>query len=671
MKWLQISDLHISEGTDWELMKQSYINNLINKDIDFIIITGDLHEYSKNYDETKEFLDQILLATNLTKDELYIVPGNHDVCDFDTKNPIIEYVIKHSETNCDVLTEYMGSLSKSFVNYNNFYSEYFGIEDYAVKNVELSTFKDKINIVKLNTAIISNGERDHVEMVDCLELSKLEIDNDLPIIVIGHHSIFSLSTEQQNQMKRIFTNLNVSAYLCGDAHKNSTKLIENFSCSNASIPCIVCGKSSINSEDNYSDNNFIVYNTDDNNVVTVELFEWSSDKKTFLLSNNFNTDEGTYVFNLQHNCKRSKAKTVNSISGISNNTDSILNLLGYVLIGPRGNNGIKYIWKKNRMIVESVAFNSRLNCSELSEKDKNISAYTCSISHGCILNSSASQCIFCESGKEFKGFLTAEDIALQNIFMSEYDSDCKSYPSIRNHEREFAYMGQGEPGYAYPLVRESIILTDYAMKEINQKISRYIISTCGITGFIPMLINDIESGVFNNKVTLHFSLNAIDEYRNILMPINRQYDYKNFIQECTALYNSTKEKIAVSIMIFNKLKINGLTNQDEFSLTKENLKNILSELNPDIFKIDLRDFNSNSILQLNDVSNEYAQNLLNVVKDAGFEAKLFSCFGKGECAALGMLNSSTVGVLSPGETTIKHYERAIKLLNSAKEKYNG
>lgn len=321
------------------------------------------------------------------------------------------------------------------------------------------------------------------------------------------------------------------------------------------------------------------------------------------------------------------------------------------------------------MIVESMAFNNRLNSNYLTDKDKNISAYSSSISHGCILSSSNSQCAFCESGKIFNGFLTAEDIALQNIFMAEYDSNCKSYLEIRNHEREFAYMGQGEPGFAYNLVRESIILTDYAMEEIGQKVSRYIISTCGISGLVPMLINDIKSGVFKNKVTLHFSLNMIDEFRNILMPINQQYDYKEFLKECRSLYNVTREKIAVSIIIFNKLQVKDSFNKENYyTLTNDTLKQILSELDPNIFRIDLRDFNSNSILQLNDVSNEYAQNLLNVATNAGFEAKLFSCFGKSECAALGMLNSSTVGVMLPGKTTVEHYHTAIKLLNAAKKR---
>ncbi len=668
MKWLQISDLHITEGTDWELMKQSYEKTLGNKGVEFIVITGDLHQYSHDYSETETFLDLILSATKLTKDKLYIVPGNHDVQDFDMKDLVVEHIVQHSEKNVDTINGFLDKLSQSFIKYNDFYANFFEIDNYKTPNVELCTFEEKINILKINTALVSNGTRDHVEIIDCLSLSKIVINNDLPTIAIGHHSIFSLSNEQQSQVKRIFTNLNVSAYLCGDAHKTSTKPIENFSCSNETIPCIVCGKSSINNGDNYADNCYIIYDAAKDGIVKVELFEWDANKKTFFPSSKLKYDDGNNNFSLKKSCHKSiKTETQLAISN-NGNIENNLELAGYVLIGPRGNNGIKYVWKKSQTVVESIAFNNRLNSNDISEEDKNTSAYTCSISHGCILNSSNQQCLFCESGKTFKGYLTAEDIALQNIFMAEYDSDCKSYPNIRSHKREFAFMGQGEPGYVYPLVRNAILLTDYAMKEIDQEVSRYIISTCGISDFIPLLINDVKSNTFKNKVTLHFSLNVVGKYRDILMPINNSYHYKSFIKECTALYNATNEKIAISIIIFNNLTLNA-DKEEKYSLNKETLQSILSELDPNIFRIDLTDFNSNSIIQLNDVSNEYAQDLLNTTRQAGFDSKLFSCFGKSECAALGMLNSSNVGMLPPGNTTMEHYQNAQKLLNIAKEKF--
>lgn len=667
MKWLHISDLHISKCTDWELMKQSYKKTLGDSGVEFILITGDLHQYQEDYLETEKFLNVLLSATKLNKDKLYIVPGNHDAENFDNKAPFLEYIIKHSGENEDVINQYLDILSQSYKKYNEFYARYFQLKEYKLNNVELCIFEDKINIIKINTSLISDGNRTHPEMLDCLSLSKISINNNLPTIAMGHHSISSLSEAQQNQVKRIFTNLNVSAYLCGDMHKTSTKQIEIFTCSNQSIPCITCGKSSINSGDDCCDNSYIIYDLDNNGVVNVNLFEWDDNKKTFLSSSKLHNDDQKCQFPLK---KADYISTTNSILPAfrEENIETDLNLKGYVLIGPRGNNGIKYIWEKGDMIVESIAFNNRLNAMDISKEDSNTSAYTCSISHGCILNSSNQQCLFCESGKNFNGYLTSEDIALQNIFMAEYDSDCKSYPVVKSHKREFAFMGQGEPGYVYPLIRKSILLTDYAMEEINQEVSRYIISTCGISDFIPLLTNDIKSNVYKNKVTLHFSLNAVGKYRDKLMPINLSYHYNDFIKECKSLFNATNEKIAISIIIFNNLILQG-RQEEKYTLNGDVLKSILSELDPNIFRIDLRDFNGNSIMNLRDVSNEYAQDLLNICKEYGFDSKLFSCFGKSEGAALGTLNSSNIGISIPGQTTLAHHQKAKELLNFAKEKY--
>ena len=162
------------------------------------------------------------------------------------------------------------------------------------------------------------------------------------------------------------------------------------------------------------------------------------------------------------------------------------------MLGGRGIDGIKYIWERNGRHVESLAFNRRLKDSQ-DLSVHHISAYTCSVSYGCRLSCNHQQCRFCETGTiPYSGDICAEDIALQNIFMAGYDSDCPSFPLVRGNEREFAFMGQGEPGLCYPAVRRAIQLTDLAMERIRQKVHRYIISTCGICDFIPILINDIE-----------------------------------------------------------------------------------------------------------------------------------------------------------------------------------
>ncbi len=669
MNWLQISDLHIKDCADWEIMKVSYREILSAKKIDFVIVTGDLHNDGEDYEETKKFLDVIISATGIDKNSLYTIPGNHDSNDFDTKDALIDYILKHTPSDSEFYRKYEEKLKQSYQEYQTFYEQYFEVENYQVENVQVHTWNEKINILAINSSLICDGNNEHKQMVDIFKLAHVKIDNDYPTIAIGHHEIAYLFEEHKNVVQRIFTNLNVSAYLCGDLHKDSVRNIDSFKSPNKKILSITCGKSSIDNTDSYSDNSFILYEYDNESVgvVKVRLYKWDSVKKSFRESNDFDYDDEKLTFPLYRsenkNTTGANEAEKNSIKKL-NKFDDILQLEGYVLIGPRGREGIKYIWKKNEKIIESLAFNERPNSAGLLPKDKNTSAYTASISHGCILKADNTQCIFCETGsKEFKGYLTAEDIALQNIFMAEYDSDCPSYPNVRRHSREFAYMGQGEPGHAYHLIRKSIMLTDYAMAVLNQDVSRYVISTSGIKNFIPLLLNDMINKNFKNRINLHFSLNVVGDDRNILMPINRENGYQDFIRECELFFDYTKEKVAVSLIIFNNLVLRG--NTFSFTLNQEKLEQVLKILDPEKFRIDLRDFNSNNQIQLNGVSNEYATDLLQKVTDEGFEGKLFSCFGENENAAFGMLNSDVSAISKPGKTTLNHYNRAIELLTEA------
>ena len=109
-------------------------------------------------------------------------------------------------------------------------------------------------------------------------------------------------------------------------------------------------------------------------------------------------------------------------------------------------------------------------------------------------------------------------------------------------------------------------------KELGKK---YLdISTCGISSFMPHLIEDIKNNVFKNKVTLHFSLHMINEERDRLMPINKEHNYKEFIKYCKMLNQVTGDKIGVGILMFNKYKT---TDGENYSLTKEKLEEIINE----------------------------------------------------------------------------------------------
>lgn len=94
--WLHLSDLHfrlpkvqIAHGLQYDA---DVVLSSLSEDVaercardgvqpDFIVVTGDIafSGASKEYELGRSFFDDLLRTTGLTKDRLFIVPGNHDV----------------------------------------------------------------------------------------------------------------------------------------------------------------------------------------------------------------------------------------------------------------------------------------------------------------------------------------------------------------------------------------------------------------------------------------------------------------------------------------------------------------------------------------------------------------------------------------------------------------
>lgn len=310
----------------------------------------------------------------------------------------------------------------------------------------------------------------------------------------------------------------------------------------------------------------------------------------------------------------------------------MISVIGYDLLNG-GKDGIRYAWKddKDGPYIESAAF-----VNKTKSINSDICGYTTSVSKGCILTEKKQQCRFCRTGNNlpFRGVLTAQEIAKQNIFMVLTDIYCDDHPELKNKKREFAYMGQGEPGFSYRQVREAIEITNAAMKELQQTVYRHIFATCGIPKAIQQYAEDIQ-GFYTERVTLHLSLHA-GRRRSIIMPINDTFPYEEALIELNKIYDISKEKPCIGIMLFNKYTPYGL--QDVYSNNIEEVLSIVKKLDPNKCRLSFCEFNPSS--ELGNASiypEEEAKELLRVVKSMGFDAKLFSSFGQKEQTACGML----------------------------------
>lgn len=315
----------------------------------------------------------------------------------------------------------------------------------------------------------------------------------------------------------------------------------------------------------------------------------------------------------------------------------MINICGYDLLGTDSETGVRYAWGNARFknYVESASFINRSK-----GKHEDISGYTTSVSSGCVLKAMGKSCMFCRTGKllSFGGYLTYKEIAKQNVFMVLSDMYCPNHPELANKQREFAYMGQGEPGFSYSQVRLAIELTNKIMKKLGQKVYRHVFSTCGVPEAIVNYKNDV-CHYFTEKVTMHFSLHATNE-RNLIMPIDNIYPYKESLDEISEIVDMTREKPCVGLLLFNHFQPKGTS--IDYSNSINNIKNILDELDSQKVRLSFCEYNSSEELGNAEIYPEaYFSEIRKEVKERGFEAKFFSSYGKEKQSACGMLGGKT------------------------------
>ena len=126
--WIQISDLHLFDNTELNTLKAAY-NRLPHKeDVKFLVITGDLHQYKTDYSKTKKFLEDLLDIFDLKKSDIFIVPGNHDSGECDSKEAFTNYIETTVDKDQDCYRNYFvkGKLIDCFQKYNEFIKDFYG-----------------------------------------------------------------------------------------------------------------------------------------------------------------------------------------------------------------------------------------------------------------------------------------------------------------------------------------------------------------------------------------------------------------------------------------------------------------------------------------------------------------------------------------------------------------
>ena len=294
IRWIQLSDLHMFDSTEVARQKKALFNQF-SKTIDFFIITGDLHQYNSDYQLSEAFLTELMHKMEIEKEDIIIVPGNHDVVPLKRRNEVIGNIDKNIEVDSDVYLKDLNQLLRAFDKYKRFLEKFYGedIEKFDLLNNNLHVWRDSIAILCINTALISDEEHYKPQIIDIYGLEKLD-NSKTPCIAIMHHDYYAISDNQKPFIKAKFKEMGVSATLSGHRHRYTTNIIDLGNGEN--IPNFCCAKSVSEPRDLWSDVGLIEYRWKiGEKEVKVIPYEWVLDKLSFTPSTRFESQENTRV----------------------------------------------------------------------------------------------------------------------------------------------------------------------------------------------------------------------------------------------------------------------------------------------------------------------------------------------------------------------------------------
>ena len=214
VQWLHISDLHFQPNTDpdQESLIRALLADCRSRKIqaDFVAATGDFHNFwdTGNYLASWRFLHTLMeaLGLDITRD-LFLVPGNHAVNPVEGADPVQAFLTQ-AQADCRdlhyacTLTKHGDLLNPLLERFRSYRAmagallPVYGADGLDPAGVHVRPWRDRLNILHLNTALLSNGERDHMDAVDlgaaCSPAIQEQLKGGLPTLVLGHHSFHDL-----------------------------------------------------------------------------------------------------------------------------------------------------------------------------------------------------------------------------------------------------------------------------------------------------------------------------------------------------------------------------------------------------------------------------------------------------------------------------------------------
>ena len=275
MKWLHLSDLHFNEyDNSVKKMPFTDLKAYLGKEgiqADTLFITGDFryakeqNDYTKKQDAenvVKKIMEIAEIVGIADTSSIYVVPGNHDL-NIKTRTRM-NFIKSFTEEYYDFLEEDNPAEAcfdelKSSVTYKAF--DFYRlvqkkIFDKKVFRERWKLFKeqlqfvirtDELNIFHLNTVLLFNNKRNGNRPDDLLYVGYVDVcdslvdrtNQNLPTIVLAHHSILLIPPEEQRIIAEAFQKYNVQLMLCGHEHRPGNDSLKDINTVN--VGCLKVG----------------------------------------------------------------------------------------------------------------------------------------------------------------------------------------------------------------------------------------------------------------------------------------------------------------------------------------------------------------------------------------------------------------------------------------------
>ena len=305
MRWLHISDLHCDpkNSNTGTLMMRDALPSFLRKNnlqVDAMFVSGDFRFAQKQADTDQnaqiavDMLFEIAAAAGVTKEDgtvnadmIFTVPGNHDL---DRKYPNREDLIKpikdkYIESFEEGVFEKdnLSLLFKSFSFYHRVLNLLHGetesknrFEKMFTDSPHTHVFIEDICVLMLNTALLSQDSatvdpRSLLIGHNYITRELIQIRNrsqDIPIIILAHHSMEQLNEQESRELEKIFKNYDVKLYLCGHSHELWRKTVNDLT--HITMGCIGYGNVEQAGFSRYE------YNPTTGKL-TIQAYEWRHD----------------------------------------------------------------------------------------------------------------------------------------------------------------------------------------------------------------------------------------------------------------------------------------------------------------------------------------------------------------------------------------------------------